>query len=569
MTTLREHLNQNLSGMDLEFSSWKQHYRDINDYIMPRTSRFFVTDRNRGDRRNPKINNNTATMALRMLRSGLMSGVTNPASMWFKFRTEDPALNKWRNAKVYLDLVQTTMAEIFLRSNLYTTLPLTYQDMGGYGTNAFELLEDPITTIRCYSWPVGSYMLALDDRLAVGTGYRRFQMTARQLVGQFGLDNCTQGVKDAWNRGDYNRWFTVHHAVEKNPDAITNPLYSKDKAYRSIYWELGSRDDQYLRQSGHDSFQLVAPRWDVLGEDVYGNSPGMEALGDVMALQLEQRRKMTVIDKHTNPPTSAPVSLEKKGISNLPGGVTYVDVMSGGQGIVPNYQTDLRGMQYLLEDIRDVEQRIDTAFYKDLFLLVTQLDREATAYEIAARKEEKLLALGPVYLRLNDELLDVVVNRTLQIMLKQSVPYWEGKLNGSPLLPPPPPELMGAPLAIEYTSIMNQAMKAVGIQSIERTLTFAGSLQQSFPEILDNLNGDRAIQAYGDLSGTPADLYNDEQQVAAIRQQRQQREQAQQAAALAQQGATAAKDLAAAKLGDNNALSQLMGRLSTPASQGA
>src|SRR5574340_1056175 len=109
--------------------------------------------------------------------------------------------------------------------------------------------------------------------------------------------------------------------------------------------------------------------------------------------------------------------------------------------MVPAYQAQLTGMQFLLQDINELGTRIDEHYYKNLFLLVSQLDREATAYEIAARQEEKLLALGPVYMRLNDELLDTTVSRTLSIMVNRSKPYWEGLLNGDPLLPPPPSSL--------------------------------------------------------------------------------------------------------------------------------
>lgn len=561
MATLRDHLNQNLAGMRLDRDLFLPHWRDISDYMMPRTSRFFVTDRNK-NLRNSKINDNTAVMAIRTLQAGMMSGITNPARPWIQMRTTDPDLNKWHGTKAYLDIVRNAMAEIFLKSNLYTSLPTTYANLGGYGTDAFELEEDSQSVIRCYPWPVGSYMLASDHRLTIDTGYREFQMTASQMVRKFGIENVTQRVKDAYNRSSYNTWFTVFHALEPNPDHVPGGLSSRNLPYRSIYWEAGSKDDQYLRQGGYRSKPFIASRWQITGEDTYGSSAGMDALGDVMALNLEQRRKITVIDKHVNPPTQAPAGLEKKGVSNIPGGVTYFDVIQGNQAITPTYQTQLSGMQYLLEDIRDVQGRINTALYKDLFLMLANDERSGiTATEIAARQEEKLLALGPVYLRVNDELLDPLATRTMQIMVDRSRPYWEGQLNGDPLIPPPPPELMDADINFEYISTMSQAMKAVGVTSIERTMTFAGSMAQAFPGILDNLDADKAIRTYADINGTPADILTDEKAVAAARATRAQQAAAQQAMAAAQQGAEVANKLAGAPLSDDNALSQLLSRM--------
>lgn len=561
--TLRTHLLQNLSGMKLEQSSWRRHWMDINDYIMPRTSRFFVTDRNRGNLRNPKINDNTATLALRTLKAGMMSGITNPARPWVQMRTTDPDLNKWHGTKLYLDVLRNAMSEIFLKSNLYTALPNTYNNLGGYGSDCFELEEDDESTIRCYSWPVGSYYFASDQRQSICTGYREFQQTSLQLVRKFGINSVSQQVRDAYNRSDYTSWFTIFHALEPNPDYVEGGLSNRNMPYRSIYWEQGSKDDQYLRQGGYKSKPFIASRWDLTGEDIYGSSPGMEALGDVMALQLEQRRKVTVIDKHVNPPTQAPSSLEKKGVSNVPGGVTYVDVMQGGQAIQPTYQTQLSGMQYLLEDIGQVQGRINSAFYKDLFLMVAESGKDMTAYEVAARQEEKLLALGPVYLRINDEVLDNLTSRTLQIMIDKSKPYWEGKLTGNPIIPPPPPELQNADISFEYISIMSQAMKAVGVTSIERTMTFAGSMQQSFPDILDNISGDNAIRHYSDIIGAPADILTTEEQRDTARKIRADEAKAERAMAMAQQGADAANKLANAPMSDDNALSQLLGNMQT------
>lgn len=561
----RDHYNQRLSALKTEFSTWQRHYMDIADYLLPRASRFLVFDRNQGNKRNPKINDCTATLASRVLSAGFMSSATNPTKPWFQYKTEDPDLNKWHKTRAYLDTVRKAVSGVMLKSNLYTVLPMVYQDISGFATSAFEIFKDDQTTARCYHYPVGSYYLGLSGRLMVDSIYRNFQMTTSQLVGMFGYNQCSLEVRGQYDTGAYDQWHTVVRVMEPNPDY--QPGSITKKPMRSIYYEQGSEPDKYLRKAGFDSNPLIAPRWEVTGEDSYGsNCPGMVALGDIMALQLEQRRKVTVIDKHVNPPTSAPTSLEKKGtgVSNLPGGVTYIDVMTGQQGIQTTYQTQLGGMQYLLEDIREVQGRIDSAFYKDLFLLVSSLDREATATEIMARQEEKLLALGPAYLRLNDEALDPIVGRYTQIVTDKSRPYWEGRLNGSPIIPPPPPELVGKNLMIEYISPMSQAMKAIGINSIERTMTFAGGLMQEFPEIRDNFNADNVITVYSDMNGTPPELFNDEAVRDQIRAARAQQAQAEAASQQAASAANTAKTLSQSNVSDNNALAQLLGRMQTP-----
>ena len=53
--------------------------------------------------------------------------------------------------------------------------------------------------------------------------------------------------------------------------------------------------------------------------------------------------------------------------------------------------------------------------------------------------------------RLNDELLDPLIDRTFAIMLRVG------------LIPPPPQQLQGQSIKVEYTSILAQAQKLLGI----------------------------------------------------------------------------------------------------------
>ena len=79
----RRQFDVRLEALRLERSSFTEHWRELSEYILPRQSRFFLTDRNRGDRRSTRIIDNTATEAAGLLSSGMMSGITNPAKLWF------------------------------------------------------------------------------------------------------------------------------------------------------------------------------------------------------------------------------------------------------------------------------------------------------------------------------------------------------------------------------------------------------------------------------------------------------------------------------------------------------
>ena len=62
--------------------------------------------------------------------------------------------------------------------------------------------------------------------------------------------------------------------------------------------------------------------------DVYGASPGMDALGDCKQLQHQQRRKGQAIDYQVTPPLQVPG--QHKLVDYAPGGITFCSPRARG-----------------------------------------------------------------------------------------------------------------------------------------------------------------------------------------------------------------------------------------------
>lgn len=568
--TKRQRYDLMRSQLDNERSSFLSHWRDLGDYILPRRPRFTVTDVNRGERRNTKIIDSTATLAARTLRSGMMAGVTSPARPWFRLSTPDPEMSEFGAVKDWLEDVTRRMSTVFLRSNLYNALPVVYGDIGVFATAAMQVEEDfEGSVIRCYPFPIGSYMIANDSRLKVGVFMREFQMTCRQLVEKFGRkdsggnmdwSNFSTAVKTAYLNGQYETWFQVTHVIHPNPDFNPQMLSSKFKRYTSCYYETGFSsvtgnngyspdNDVYLRESGYDYFPTLCPRWEVTGEDVYGTScPGMDALGDIKQLQLGEKRGMQAIEKMVNPPMKGPPELRTVKTSILPGDMTYVSERDGMKGFSPVHEVNPR-IQELEMKQGMVRQRVQRSFYEDLFLMLANTDRSGiTAREIEERHEEKLLALGPVLEQINQDLLDPLIDNTFNIMVRQGH------------IPPPPEEIQGAQLKVEYISVMAQAQKLVGIAGIERFAGFVGNIAASTqnPALLDKVDADQMIDEYADAVGVSPHIVRSDDEVEAIRSERAKAQAAQIKSDRVQQLAKGAKDLSQTDMTGDTALTRLV-----------
>jgi hypothetical protein len=201
-------------------------------------------------------------------------------------------------------------------------------------------------------------------------------------------------------------------------------------------------------------------------------------------------------------------------------------------------------------EIREHEARIKTAFFADLWLSLTQGDAgQMTAREVVERHEEKMLQLGPVMERLTDELLDPLIDRAFGILLR----------NGD--LPPPPEELLGMELRVEYLSILAQAQKLVGTSAVERLASFVGNLAGVRPEVLDKVDFDEMVDAYGGMLGVPPQLIRPDEDVAELRQARAQAQaQAEQAQAMAA-SVQGAKVLSETDTGGDNALTRMLANM--------
>jgi hypothetical protein len=436
-----------------------------------------------------------------------MSGITSPARPWFRLGISDLDLREYAPVKEWLHKVQTIMYRVYAASNFYNSMHMLYSELGVFGTGSMGIYSDFENVIHCRPYTVGSYMLAMNGKNEVDTFYREYEISVAQCVKQFGIENCSNTVKQQWDRGNTEAWVQVVHLIEPNDDRdMISPLAS-EKAYRSVYYEKG-RDtlntDQFLRRSGFDEFPIIAPRWDITGEDIYAvDCPGMTALGDTKALQLGERRKYQALDKLVDPPLQGPASMQNKvGKSIKNGDIVWNTGTGEGLKSIYDFRPDLNAMVAINNDTED---RIRRAFYEDLFLMLANTDRrQITAREIAEKHEEKLLMLGPVLERMHTEGLDPVIDVTFN------------KLQAAGVLPPPPRELENKDLNVEYVSILAQAQRLVSIGSLDRLGGYIGELSTIWPEARHKFNPLQAADEYAEALGTAPSVIRSDDEVDAL-----------------------------------------------------
>lgn len=549
--TLRDKLTRRKTAMWAERSTWDSHIRDVFDQTRPRRTRFSQNQTNKGDRRNQQIIDNTGVIASRVLRSGLVNGLSDPSTDWFKYEPEDLSLFEYGPVKDWVSQLQKVVRRIFAESNVYSALPTIYDELGLAATGCAIVDDDFDTVINLTTFTWGEYALACDAKGKVNALYRDLRMTVLQCVERFGYGNCSEQVQKRYDNCQYDEWVDVCHAIEPNNERDTGKQDAANLAYRSIYWEAncaGSDKDKFLRKSGYRSNPIIAPRWDIVGSDIYGSTcPGMESLGDMRQLQIQHKRLGRAIENETNPATQGPQSLRDRFVSTLPG--QHNVVTSPGQKIETVFQSSVN-IQNLLNHIEDTRRRIKETFYEPYILSISQIEgvQPRNQWEISERKGEGLLVLGPVVQRLQNELFRPLHDRVLDRIYDICVPLWE--LGEPAMLPPPPPELQGMPLRIRYVSPLSKIAQQQGVASTERLLGIVSNLAEVFPGMVRKIDEEQVIDELGEMLSINSKIIRSDEVVAQIAEQQAQQQQMQQMAAMAKPAADAAQ--AAKSLSETN-----------------
>jgi hypothetical protein len=258
----------------------------------------------------------------------------------------------------------------------------------------------------------------------------------------------------------------------------------------------------------------------------------MNALPDVKMLNTMCKTSIRAAQKQIDPPLMVPDDGFLMPIRTIPGGLNYY--RSGTRDRIEPLNIGANNpVGNQMEEQR--RKQVRENFFVDQ--LITSQGQTMTATEVVQRNEEKMRILGPVLGRLQSELLQPLITRCFNILMRNKK------------FPEMPAMLGNTNIEIEYVSPLAKAQKTGELQALMRGFEIFGSLQNVAP-VFDYLDTDAVVTYIKDVLGFPAKILKTKSQVGAIRKQRQaeqqqqmQLQQMQQVAQAAGQAAPAAKVL--------------------------
>lgn len=555
---LRGWLNRRFVALDAAYLPYQALHRDLASLVLPDRAEFLPADAAQDTIYNPDILNDTATYCADVSSAGMMSGMTGPWRPWFLLSIADRKRAALPAVKTWLHGTTERLHWLLLMTNLYTELPPFYMDEVNFGTAAMMAFEDDERLLRFETLPVGSYRLAEGKKGIVQTNFEAMWLSVEQLVDEFGIENVSEAVATAYEGGERDRGLEVRHAIFRNPREDKRRDEAMHKPWADIYWEASAHDGPgpvFLRYDGFDEFPLLAGRWFKRAGRVYGTGPGIRQLGNIRSIQAVAADRIDALHRYVVPNWRGPTSLRNQPINTTPNGVTLYDETKGTGKFEPAYQQTVQ-----LGDVGDYEeelaQRIRRGYFVDLFNLMIELDKsDVTAEEIIARRDERLSQLAPTFERNTTDVNTPLVERT----------FYRAEARG--LLEPLPQELRGVPLQVRHTSIMAVQLAALASRGMA---TFGGEILQlaqglvaatgnptAGSKLLQKVNWDRFVDRLAEMRGVPPEIIVSDMELAQARRAEQKAQQQQQMLQAAESMGRTAKDLAAAKMDGDNALSRL------------
>jgi hypothetical protein len=519
---LARELKSNLSRLMEQRSTWESHWQECADFMQPRKAEI-TNERARGDKRNIQIFDSTAIHALELLASSLQGMLTSSANRWFSLRYKEDQLNGIDEAKEWLEDVTDKMYTAFARSNFQQEIFEAYHDLITFGTACMMIEGDEDQILRFSTRHIKELYVQENDKGFIDTVYRRFKMPAHAAVEKFGLENLSLETGKLFKKEPFEKIELVHVA---RPRTIynENKLDKKNMPFQSIYFEFGS--GHIIDIGGFKELPYVVPRYLKASTEIYGRSPAMNALPDCKVLNKMVETAMKAAAKQVDPPLLVPDDSMLSPIRMSAGSLNYY--RSGSRDRIEPLNIG-QATTVTLNAENQRRDAIQKTFHIDQLMISSQ--RSMTATEVIQRNEEKMRILGPALSRLQSELLQPMILRVFNIMLRNK------------LFLVAPEVLSNQEIDIEYVSPMALAQRSQELQSLIRGLELFGQVGQIAP-VQDYIDENGLVKQIINLLGLPAKMIKSDAQVQQVREQRA-AAQAQQAQMMqAMQEAQMAKDAA-------------------------
>ncbi len=525
------------SNLSARRGIWEGHWREVAERVRP-TQNIFQQQRPDGDKRNERIFDATAPLALPKFAAAVISMAFPATQTYHRLEAQHPGVSQNTDVKRYLEKVNDLLFRVRYgpHSNFQSQSGEVILDIGAFGTGILFVDDVPGIGIRYKSFALAECWIASDAHGRVDTLIHKFEWTAHEAVTEWGYEACPKEVQEAFQQ-QWQTKFWFMHCVQPNKDRIMGRRDYKGMEYESTYLCVNTR--QIVSEGGYRVFPFCVPRFETAPREVYGRSPAMAVLPDIKMLNEMAKTHIRAAQQVVAPPIMLTDDASLQAFSMRTNALNYGYVDDNGRPMAIPFESKAR-VDIGLDMMNQRREVINDAFFVTLFRILVQ-EPQITATEAMLRAQEKGQLLAPTMGRIQAELLGPLVEREIDILAHSLVLEEE--------CGPMPQALLstGGQFKIEYQSPLNQAQRAsVGVAIMQSVQSLA-PLAQIDPSVMQRIDLDQAARMLCEINGVPESIIRSDEELVKLKEQAAQAAQAQQLLAAAPVAASAAKDFAQAQ----------------------
>lgn len=489
-------------------------FRDTAYYFQPALYDHIVCS-NRGGQDPGRYDTPADTMGLDMvntLASYLVSNTVSTGSRWFTLRAASEDMNENEEvADFYAKLTDITLKAI-QNSNFSLKFHENLRMATTLGTGIIGSEYDVKEQKLNYNiLRISDCVIAENAQGSVDTLFYKMQLTPLQAVELYGEENLPEDVKK--NLHDVKKCHTLEYyikGIKPRQKYNKESLLKKDMPYQDIVVHESSKE--MVQEGGYIEFPYSIHRFDHVDGTPYGRSPAMNALGTISMLNRMLSDYIDGVELTLQPPVFLPDGAEDVSLS--PGAVNQYDASVGGRPYWMQLGIDLNGT---LELIQRYQQQLKDIFYIDKFVALENA-RNMTATEVVERVSEKIQAISPVVSRMQSELLEPLIERTVRLLVENN----RGpKIPDSLLVKSEDEEgAEGNEFKVVYTTRLDAKLAEVDTDNLMMALEQASGFlakMQEIPELETIMNTDKVIKMIMRNNNVSPDMTKSSEEIEEIR----------------------------------------------------
>jgi len=458
-------------------ANFRSLYQEVADYTIPREVELnrSGSGASQGQDISLRYIDGTQVQDAQILAAGLASSLVGP--VFFALSDADSTTAENDAHKRWCMIATQVLHAKLFASNFRLHLNSALLDLSNLGTTClYEEYDHRHRQFVFKHYDIALYQIKEDSKGRVDTVIISYELTARQAAGEFGSKNLPEDIAECAESLDREseRFPFIHITRPRLNAPLTGP--NRDMPFESIW--VAEKQKVQVRSRGYRMLPFAVARWRKSASEKYGRGQGCVALADIRMLQKMRADFIKLANRQAEPPLMAD-SNNLDGTPDMrPSAINWTrDVNNSLRSVDQNALGNPIITAEMLEAQRSI---IHEAYFRDLFRQFTDMQGDRrTAEEVRARKQEALKNIADPAARTEQELLQPIIERSLQLSLE-----WGD-------IPPPPPTMKG--YQVEYLGQLALAQRdqhaTAGIQFVNLLATMA----QVYPEGIDSVDFEKMI----------------------------------------------------------------------------